>query len=58
MAVTAKPNVRAALVAAASLSALGVAVAGTVSREVGGVLLVAGWLALVFALHAFGRAED
>jgi hypothetical protein len=51
-------NPRRALVAAAALSAAGVAVAGTLSREVGGVVLLAGWIALVAALHAFGRAED
>jgi len=53
-----KPNVRAALVAASAISALGVAVAGTVSREAGGILLLVGWPALVAALHAFGRAQD
>jgi hypothetical protein len=48
---------RVALAAAAATSAVGVAIAGTVSRTFGGVVLVAGWLAFVFALHAFGRAE-
>jgi hypothetical protein len=58
MAVNAKPNVRNALLTAAALSVIGVGIAGTVSREVGGVILVASWIAFVVALHAFGRAED
>jgi F0F1-type ATP synthase assembly protein I len=47
---------RTALVVAAVASVLGVGVAGTVSRVGGGVLLVLGWLAFVYALHSFGRA--
>jgi energy-converting hydrogenase Eha subunit C len=47
---------RTGLVTAAAASVLGVAVAGTLSREVGGVLLVVGWLAFVYALHSYGRA--
>ena len=44
------------LLTAASISAVGVAVAGTVSRVAGGVIVVAGWLAFLYGLHAFGRA--
>jgi hypothetical protein len=47
---------RSALVVAAVTSVLGIAVAGTVSKTAGGVLLVIGWLAFVYALHSFGRA--
>lgn len=44
------------VIAAAGMSAAGIAIAGTVSRDVGGVVLVAGWLALVYAIHSFGRS--
>lgn len=37
-------------------TALGVAVAGTMSRTAGGILVVAGWLGLIASLHAYGRA--
>lgn len=43
------------LLAAVSAVAIGVLVAGTVSRGVGGVLTVAGWAFGIFALHTFGR---
>jgi hypothetical protein len=51
-------NPRAALAAAAAVSIVGVAVAGTVSRDVGGLILLAGWVALVAAIHVYGRAEE
>jgi hypothetical protein len=50
---------RRSLALAASGSVLGIALsgtAGTVTRITGGVLLVTGWLAFVYALHSFGRA--
>jgi hypothetical protein len=47
---------RSTLLVAAAASVLGVAVAGTFSRTAGGVFLVVGWLAFVYALHSFGRA--
>ena len=47
---------RSTLRVAGGASVLGLALAGTVSRTLGGVLLVAGWLAFVYALHSFGRA--
>ncbi len=59
MAVTsdlAERRARSSLLMAAGMSVLGVAVAGTASRIAGGVLLVLGWLAFVYALHSFGRA--
>jgi hypothetical protein len=34
----------------------GLAVAGTVDRTTGGVLLLAGWLTAIAALHRLGRA--
>jgi hypothetical protein len=56
VAVGAEARARSTLVLAGALSALGIAVAGTVSRTFGGVLLVGGWLLFVYALHSFGRA--
>jgi hypothetical protein len=53
---SAEGRARSALVFAGGLSILGIAVAGTVSRAVGGVFLVLGWLAFVYALHSYGRA--
>jgi hypothetical protein len=35
--------------------ATGLVVAGTVSPTAGGAMVVAGWLALVWGLHRFGR---
>ena len=35
--------------------AVGVIIAGTANRTLGGVIVVAGWLIFVYALHAFGR---
>ena len=54
--VAAERSARAALVVAGSASVSGIAVAGTVSGTAGGILLVIGWLAFVYALHSFGRA--
>jgi hypothetical protein len=45
------------LLAVGALSiAAGLLVAGTVSPNTGGVLLLAGWLATVGGLHFFGRS--
>jgi hypothetical protein len=44
------------LAAGAFAVVCGLGIAGTVSPTFGGVLLVAGWLALVAALHLYGRA--
>jgi hypothetical protein len=49
-------SARRALAVATLVTAVGLAVAGTVDRALGGVITVAGWLVLVFALHALGRA--
>ena len=46
---------RTGLAVAAAVSALGVLLAGTVSRDVGGPVVVVGWLAFLYALHRFGR---
>ncbi len=35
--------------------AIGVALSGSVGRGTGGVILIAGWLALVVGVHRFGR---
>lgn len=45
------------MTAALVITIAGVALAGTESRTAGGVVVVAGWLALIYALHAFGRAS-
>jgi hypothetical protein len=39
----------------ASLTALGLGIAGTASQVVGGVVCLAGWVTLLFALHRGGR---
>ncbi len=57
MAVTTEARARRLLVAAAGTSAVGIAIAGTASRVGGGIIVVAGWLAFVYALHAFGRSD-
>jgi hypothetical protein len=41
---------------AAAGSAVGVAIAGSASPTIGGVLVVASWLSFLYALHAFGRS--
>ena len=41
---------------ACAVIALGIAVAGSVDRSTGGVLLLAGWLMGVGTLHRLGRA--
>ncbi len=43
---------------AALASAAGAFVAGTVSRGVGAVLLLAGWAAFLWALHRHGRLGE
>ena len=53
-----EPQARRLLFGAAVTSVLGIAVAGTVDRAVGGVIVAIGWLAIVYGLHAFGRAEE
>jgi hypothetical protein len=47
---------RLAIAFAATGSAVGVAVAGSLSPTMGGVVLVASWLGFLYALHAFGRS--
>ena len=49
-------SARRALAVATLVTASGLAVAGTIDRTLGGVITVAGWVVLVFALHALGRA--
>ena len=50
-------SARRLMTAALAITTAGVALAGTASRTAGGVVVVAGWLALVYALHALGRAS-
>lgn len=47
---------RAQLVLGAGIVAVGLAVAGTVDRSIGGVVLLAGWLVAMMGLHRLGRA--
>lgn len=44
------------LVGACAVIAAGLAVAGTLDRSTGGVLLLAGWGLAIAALHRIGRA--
>jgi hypothetical protein len=41
---------------AIALVTLGLAVAGTLDRTVGGLILLAGWIAAIMGLHRLGRA--
>ncbi len=50
-------SARSLLFGGAGLVALGLGIAGTASPNVGGFVTVAGWLALVWAIHRFGRAR-
>ncbi len=37
---------------------VGLFVAGTLSRDVGGAIVLLSWLALIWAIHTFGRAAS
>jgi hypothetical protein len=50
------PRARATITLGALSAVLGVALTGSASPTLGGVLLIAGWLALVVGIHSFGRA--
>lgn len=41
---------------AAAMIALGLAVAGSLDRSTGGVILLVGWIAGILGLHRLGRA--
>lgn len=56
MALTPDQRPRVAIAMAAAGSAVGVAIAGSASPTIGGVLVVASWLSFLYALHAFGRS--
>lgn len=43
-------------VGAAALVTLGLAVAGSLDRTTGGVILLVGWVGGIFGLHRMGRA--
>lgn len=43
-------------VGATAIIALGLAVAGTLDRTTGGVILLVGWIAGIRCLHSLGRA--
>ena len=40
----------------AVLTAVGIAIAGSIERSAGGVIVVVGWALVVYGIHAFGRA--
>ena len=44
------------LVAGACVSVAGIVVAASGNGTAGGAIVLAGWLALVYAIHRFGRA--
>ena len=48
---------RARMAAGAGVVALGVACVGTSHPDVGGVILLVGWLLLGASVHAYGRAS-
>jgi uncharacterized membrane protein YgdD (TMEM256/DUF423 family) len=50
------PRARAVIALGALSAVLGVALTGSAAPTLGGVLLLAGWLALVVGIHSFGRA--
>ncbi len=49
-------HARQAIVVGAALVAAGLAALGAWGGAVAGVLLLVGWIELVYAIHAFGRA--
>lgn len=50
------PSVDRALLLAGVIVLAGLALAATVDRNFGGVVVLAGWVAFVFSLHRFGRS--
>jgi uncharacterized membrane protein YgdD (TMEM256/DUF423 family) len=58
---TARPDdveaARSRVIFGAALVALGIGIAGTASPTFGGVVVIAGWLLLVWSIHRFGRAR-
>ena len=51
-------NARRLFTAGAVLSAFGLAVCGSVSKEIGGVAVLAGWAALTLGIHSYGRLGE
>jgi len=49
---------RRALALGAATMISGLFVAGTLSREVGGAIVLGSWLVLLWAIHTFGRAAS
>lgn len=47
---------RAQLILGAGVIAVGLAIAGTLDRNVGGVVLLLGWLLAMMGLHRLGRS--
>ncbi|MDB4996845.1 MAG: hypothetical protein JWM74_4277 [Myxococcaceae bacterium] len=44
------------LVVGSVVTTLGIAIAGTVERTAGGIVVVVGWALVIYGIHAFGRA--
>ncbi len=51
-------NMRRLFTVGAVLSAFGLAVCGTVSKDLGGVVVLAGWAAFIAAIHGYGRLGE
>jgi hypothetical protein len=54
----AEPRARQVIALGALAAAMGVGLSGSTAPGIGGVLLVAGWFALVVGIHRFGRAGE
>jgi uncharacterized membrane protein YgdD (TMEM256/DUF423 family) len=51
-------NARRLFASGAVLAASGLALCGTVSKPIGGVVVLAGWAALTAAIHTYGRLGE
>jgi hypothetical protein len=47
---------RALLAAGSVVTTVGIAIAGTVERTGGGIIVVVGWAFIIYGIHSFGRA--
>lgn len=56
MSLAGEAGARATIGLGALVAAVGAGLSGSMSPTVGGVFLIAGWLALVVGIHRFGRA--
>jgi hypothetical protein len=51
-----EPRARRLLAVGSVVTTLGIAIAGTVERTAGGIVVVVGWAFIIYGIHAFGRA--